>query len=64
MLRLIENSYEWRQIDIKIRQELQSEPSPLGGRGQGRQMPPNNFDNALFDFYKLGKIEKTILYSL
>ena len=46
-----------------------------GGRGEGRgggeegrgggevarwQMPPNNFDNALFDFYKLGKMLKSI----
>ena len=30
--------------------------------GQGGQMPPppNNFDNALFDYYKLGKMLKSI----
>ena len=31
-----------------------------GGGGQGGQMPPNNSDNALSDFYKLGKMLKSI----
>ena len=31
-----------------------------GGGAKGGQMPPNNFDTALFDFYELGKMLKSI----
>ena len=34
-------------------------PLPLGGGGMGANAP-NNFDNALFDFYKVEKIFRSL----
>ena len=48
------------QPDLGVQMD-ESRAVVTGGRGgEGGARPPNNFDNALFDFYKLRKMLKSI----